>query len=120
MVIKSTDIMPVTTISKAPTATIKHIIFYAVLPKCSPQLKTIQRQELMDVTDFITLTLDDINEIKLVNDDAIFAAKQLQPTMYVSSKPPSSCTIKSVVVYAVALMGDQTRGQRTMWLTWIP
>jgi hypothetical protein len=67
MVIKTTEIMPVRTRSKAPTTTIKYIIFYAVLPMCSPQLKIIQRQELMDVTDVITLT----------NDDGIFAAKQL-------------------------------------------
>jgi hypothetical protein len=31
----------------------------------------------MDLTDFITLTLDDVNDLRLVNDDGSYAAKPL-------------------------------------------
>jgi hypothetical protein len=77
MSVEATDTMLVTTRSKTPTAIIKHIIALCGFPDDSSMVEIIQQQELMDLADVITLTLDDANDIKLVNDDGSCAAKPL-------------------------------------------
>jgi hypothetical protein len=77
MSVEATDTMPVTTQSKTLKAIIKHIIALCGFPDDSSIVEIIQQQEKMDLTDIITLTLDDVNDLKLVNDDGSYAAKPL-------------------------------------------
>ena len=69
--------MPVTTRSKSPTAIIKHIIAVCGFPDDSTMVEIIQQQDWMDLTDVVTLTLDDVSDLTLVNDDGSYAAKPL-------------------------------------------
>jgi hypothetical protein len=69
--------IPATTRSKTPTASIKHIIALCGFPDDFSMVEIIQQEDWMDLTDVITLTLDDLYNLKLLNDDGNYAAKLL-------------------------------------------
>jgi hypothetical protein len=77
MSVEATDTMPVTRL-KTPTAIIKHIIALCGFPDDSFMVEIMQPQEWMDLADVITLTLDEVNDLKLLNDDGSNAAKPLK------------------------------------------
>jgi hypothetical protein len=72
---ETTDTMPVTTWSKAQTTIINYIITSCGFPDDSSMIETIQKKEWMYLTDVITLTLDDVSDLKLVNNDGSYTAK---------------------------------------------
>jgi hypothetical protein len=75
MSVETTDTMPVTTRLKTTTAIIKHIIALCGFPDDAYMVEIIQQQEWMDLTDVITLTLEDVNDLTLANDDGSYADK---------------------------------------------
>jgi hypothetical protein len=110
MSVETDDTMSVNTRSKTPTAINKHIIESCGFPAESFMVEIIQQQEWMDLMDIITLTLDEVNDLKLVNDDAIYAAKPLKHHVH-KRKAFLLLYNHKCISYRI---------QQILWFSWIP
>ena len=67
--------MPVTTRSTTLTKVIKHIVDVCSFPNDSTMMEIILQQGWSDLTDVITLSLEDVGDLTLLKDDGSYSAK---------------------------------------------